>query len=150
MNRFMLLLASVAVAFVGCGRSDLPKLGEVSGVVTLDGKPLPQAIISFTPVGEGRPSSGMTDDNGYYSLLYLEGVSGAIVGEHTITVEPVTTEEMDNYDEEDPESGGTPPPQLPDSAFDGSIRKKVDEGSNEIDIDLTNTSGETSDDSTDE
>ncbi|WP_197443793.1 carboxypeptidase-like regulatory domain-containing protein [Maioricimonas rarisocia] len=138
----MLLSAAVAVALVGCTRSDLPTLGDVNGVVTLDGNPLPEAVVNFTPTSGGRPSTGTTDENGYYSLLYLEGVDGAIVGEHAVTVEPITTEEMDDYDEENPEAGGTPPPQLPDSAYDGSIKKEVAEGSNEIDIELSNASSE--------
>lgn len=43
---------------LGCGaRSDLPELGDVKGVVTLDGKPLANAQIQFVPAS-GRPSSG--------------------------------------------------------------------------------------------
>ena len=37
---------------------------------------------------------------------------------------------------QDPESGGVPPPTFPASATDGSIRKEVAAGSNEIDIPL--------------
>ncbi|MCR9231751.1 MAG: hypothetical protein NXI29_12120 [bacterium] len=43
---------------VGCGDSagsDQPDLGTVSGVVTMDGKPLPAVTVTFTPT-EGRPS----------------------------------------------------------------------------------------------
>ncbi|QDU40708.1 hypothetical protein Mal4_50660 [Maioricimonas rarisocia] len=137
-NRVSMFLAPLALIACGCSRSDLPELGEVSGHVTLDGEPLSNAIVNFTPVGEGRPSTAQTDADGYYSLQYLAGVNGALIGEHVVTVEPVMTEEMDNYDEENPQAGGEPPPQLPDAAWDGSIKKEVTAEGSTIDIELAN------------
>ena len=136
MKQIKLLLMVAVVAFVGCGRSDLPELGEVHGTVTLDGAPLPNAIVNFTPKEAGRPSSGETDENGNYTLLYLVDVPGALVGEHTVLIEPVITADMDDYDPDDPESGGAPPPVYPASASDGSIVETVSAGDNEINIPL--------------
>jgi hypothetical protein len=119
----------------GCGGSDLPELGEVSGVVTLDGEPLPNAIVEFQPSAEGRPSSAETDEEGRYELLYLIDAPGALLGEHTVRVRPIITEEMDNYDPEEPDSG-EPPPTYPTMASDGSIKKTVEAGDNDIPIEL--------------
>ncbi|MEW4527500.1 MAG: carboxypeptidase-like regulatory domain-containing protein [Maioricimonas sp. JB045] len=137
MNRILMCLVPLTLTACGCGRSDLPELGDVSGHVTLDGQPLADAIVNFTPVGEGRPSTAQTDAEGYYELQYLADVSGALIGEHVVTIEPVVTEEMDDYDEENPQAGGTAPPQLPASATDGSLRENVVAGSNSIDIQLS-------------
>src|SRR5690554_4043220 len=59
---FPLLLVTVA----GCGGSDLP---TVTGRVTLDGAPLPNAFVEFVPTeGQGSTSSGRTDEAGEYDL----------------------------------------------------------------------------------
>lgn len=125
------LLAVVVVVFVGCGRSDLPELGTVSGTLTLDGKPLPHAIVNFTPT-EGRPSRGETDDEGQYTLMYLTDARGALVGQHKVTVTLTVTDEMDDL----PEGAAPTGPILPPTASNGSIMKEVKAGDNEIDIDL--------------
>jgi hypothetical protein len=44
------------VALVGCGGGEVPR-AAVSGNVTLDGKPLEEGVILFTPLAEG-PSAG--------------------------------------------------------------------------------------------
>ena len=137
MNRILLLLAIGVPCLAGCGRgSDQPELGEVSGTVTLDGQPLQEVIVHFTPTGEGRPSVGQTDENGQYSLLYVADSAGAIVGEHAVTIEAVVTDEMDDYDEENPQAGGAPPLTLPANATDSSIREEVAAGTQEINITL--------------
>lgn len=67
----------------GCG----PKysLGTVSGVVTLDGKPLPQATVTFSR-GQGRMSVGTTDAEGRYQLQYTNSQRGAEPGSHTVRI----------------------------------------------------------------
>lgn len=126
----------------GCGRSDLPELGTVSGVLTLNGIPLSDAIVNFTPTGLGRPSTAVTDPEGKFSLIYLQGIDGAIVGEHSVTVELVTTEAMDDLPDDPSEmseeqkqaQARAQARQLPPSATDGSIKKEVKAGDNAIDI----------------
>lgn len=63
----------------GCGK-DGPELGQVRGVVTMDGKPLPGAAIVFIPQQGGRSAMGGTDENGEYTIQYSATDSGAIVG----------------------------------------------------------------------
>tara|TARA_R110002111_G_scaffold177322_1_gene243432 strand:+ start:69724 stop:70092 length:369 start_codon:yes stop_codon:yes gene_type:complete len=71
----------------GCsgGGTDLPELTPVSGVITLQGKPLPGAQVTFVPQS-GRPSNGSTDAEGRYELYYKAGVPGAVSGKHTVQI----------------------------------------------------------------
>ena len=77
-----LLLAVVAS---GCGGSDV-ELGEVTGTVYLDGKPLPRAAVVFVPVKPGRSAIGGTDENGIYQMTYTPSASGALVGEVMVEI----------------------------------------------------------------
>jgi hypothetical protein len=71
----------------------LPELGSVSGVLTLDGKPLAGAIVTFQPIASEEPGSklsssvGTTDKEGRYTLMYVRDVRGAVVGEHKVFVQ---------------------------------------------------------------
>ncbi len=73
----------------------LPDLEYVSGVVTLNGAPLPDVEVMYEPViapggsgspAAGGPSTGLTDANGEYVLMYKQGVAGVIPGDHRITI----------------------------------------------------------------
>lgn len=75
-----------------------PPLAPVTGTVTLDGKPLKQAIVKFVPVFEGpegykkgSTSFGFTGPDGKYTLIYAsEGdkqVMGAIIGPHQVQIQ---------------------------------------------------------------
>ena len=80
-------LALATVAFAdGCSRADRPPLGTVSGVVTLDGQPLADATVFFTPDGRGRTSIGTTGPDGRYRLAYLRDIAGANPGRHTVRI----------------------------------------------------------------
>ncbi|APZ91820.1 hypothetical protein [Fuerstiella marisgermanici] len=53
-----ILLAGVGFVIVsGCsdGPEDMPEVGDVEGVITMDGKPLVGVTVEFTPES-GRPS----------------------------------------------------------------------------------------------
>ncbi len=79
-------LAIALLAFApGCG-SKQPSLGKVRGQVTMDGKPLARVTVSFEPVAGGRQSSGVTDEQGQYELLYLRDLKGAVVGENRVRI----------------------------------------------------------------
>ncbi len=70
-------------AFSGCGQSDLPKIGLVSGRVSMDQKPLAGLIVTFKP-DQGRPAMGITDQDGHFELEYTYGVKGSKVGTNTV------------------------------------------------------------------
>ncbi|QDT66668.1 hypothetical protein V22_39390 [Calycomorphotria hydatis] len=78
-----LLLLTV---LIGCQSSDQPPLVPVSGVVSLDGKPLEGVSLQFSPVAGGRPSFGMTEANGMYELIYVREEKGATPGQHDVTL----------------------------------------------------------------
>lgn len=80
------MLALGLLLTCGCGRGDMPELGDVSGKVTLDGKPVVGINILFTPE-TGRPAGGVTDEEGYYELVYLNGYSGCKTGPAKVTFE---------------------------------------------------------------
>lgn len=92
-------LVAMALGLGGCGRGKPAGISfaTVTGTVTLDGEPLPQAFIRFEPES-GRPSFGRTDATGVYSLRYKGEDWGAIVGAHTVKI---TTENLS----EDTETG---------------------------------------------
>ena len=76
----------------GCGDAPQSKLVPISGVVTMDGRPLVNALVEFEPVPgrAGDPtfnpsSTGTTDEEGRFSLDTPFG-SGAVVGEHTVKI----------------------------------------------------------------
>lgn len=78
---------------VGCrpsGRGSQLKTEYVEGVVTLDGKTLAGAIITFNPVDapNGESAGGVTDQSGKYKLTSMNGATekGAIAGEYVVTV----------------------------------------------------------------
>jgi hypothetical protein len=77
---------AIVIALAGCGRGPRPQLGTVEGVVTLDGGPLADATVRFTPSGPGRTAEGVTDASGRYRLLYLRDIPGADVDRHVVRI----------------------------------------------------------------
>ncbi|MEJ7591261.1 MAG: hypothetical protein WKF77_06915 [Planctomycetaceae bacterium] len=72
-------------AFAGCGgSSDQPELGDVSGIVTLDGDPVIGVNVVFKP-DIGRAAAGNTNLEGRYTLEYLAGVEGCKLGPNTVS-----------------------------------------------------------------
>ena len=86
----LLVCVSVALALsvTGCFRG--PKLGTVTGTVTLDGEPLENAEVVFQPTG-GSPSVATTDSAGQYELEYTKDKPGAVVGTHIVRITTQTT-----------------------------------------------------------
>ena len=60
-------------------------MGTVTGVVTFNGKPLPNAEISFEPKGK-RFSFGTTDEEGRYEMKYIRDEKGVAVGESVVRI----------------------------------------------------------------
>jgi hypothetical protein len=71
----------------GCGGRNTPV--PVSGVVTLDGKPLEGANVYFYAVGDakdGRPAYGVTDANGRFDLSTLGDRDGALPRQYKVVI----------------------------------------------------------------
>lgn len=77
-------LSAVMLTTVGCGSAG--KTFKVEGVVTLDGKPLPGATVSFMPEGEGHAASGRTDADGSFRLTTFRTDDGALPGNYKVVI----------------------------------------------------------------
>ena len=105
-------LVLVTLVVAGCGNR--ARITPVSGVVTLDGKPLANAHVAFQPEAKsgiqtgGAGSYGMTDSNGAYSLRMTDtDEAGAVVSKHRVAINYVT-----QSDDSDP-AKRPPPKKLP-------------------------------------
>ncbi len=108
----------------GCGSGDRPPLGLVQGRVTLDGKPLANAIVRFHPSTQGRESFGATAKDGRYELCYIRDIKGAKVDLHRVYIATGDT------------SVGIPE-KLPEKYnVKSELWREVKSGENEIDFDL--------------
>jgi len=73
------------LASLGCGHSDQLETALASGVVTLDGQPIEEGVVIFTPT-HGRPARGLVDSHGRFTLSTFGEEDGAIVGSHQVAV----------------------------------------------------------------
>lgn len=114
----------VVLCFAGCGKSG-PELVPVTGRITLDGKPLENADVSFQPDNSKPPSAGRTDANGHYELAYKRGVMGGLVGSNTVRI-TISSDVVPN------------PPTIPlRYNSESELKKEVKPGPNEFNFDLT-------------
>ena len=128
-----LMAFSVLLLMVtGCGGG--LDTAPVSGVITLDQKPLPNASVTFTPKSTddatSPASSGLTDANGRYTLkVTVSEEEGAVIGTHFVTI-ALVGEEKTGEDEDviDP----TADDGLPDHNFSFDVKP----GQNEANFDL--------------
>lgn len=88
--RFAIVVLCISVGALGCGG---PKYSPVSGKITMDGNPLPNASVTFQPMSSGdNPNPGVgsaakTDENGNFTLK-ISGTEdlGAVVGKHRVEI----------------------------------------------------------------
>ncbi|UUO04657.1 Ig-like domain-containing protein [Blastopirellula sp. J2-11] len=120
------LIVLATIALVGCGPGANSDLGEVKGLVKLDGSPLPNAQVQFQPT-QGRPSYGLTDANGVFELQYTGTAAGALIGSHRVLVSTAISQE----------NGQTAPELVPAKYNSKSdLQKEVQPGVNEYEFDL--------------
>lgn len=119
---FCACLAVSGLVLPGCGGSDFPPLGRVTGKVTIGGEPLTGVIVVFQP-SEGRPAVGTTGADGTYELMYVAGVKGCKAGPTEVSFATPT--------------GGSPSHPIP-AKYQGKtgIDREVLEGSNTFDFEL--------------
>jgi hypothetical protein len=97
--RLIAMAGLVAIGGCGCRRDIVP----VSGLVTLDGRPLAGAVVTLQPLSGGntRPSLasgsvGRTDAAGRFTLrLIAPDRPGAAIGEHSVTISTATAAAAD-------------------------------------------------------
>jgi hypothetical protein len=126
----LLLPGYVLATLIGCGG----KPASVSGVVTLDGKPLQRGTVGFTPVASGMRAAGVIDSDGSYSLSTNRD-AGLEIGEYLVTV--VSREPGPENAQGPPMPGPYITPQHYAVESTSGLKFKVDGGSNTIDIAMT-------------
>ncbi len=98
----LVIVGAVAVACaIGIGCRSGIELLPVSGVVTLDGKPVEQATVLFKPES-GPVAYGQTDSAGRFELT-TAGRKGAVPGKHKVSITKTKVTGVGNDEMVDPE-----------------------------------------------
>jgi hypothetical protein len=133
MTRLVRRAAGPACLLLLVGCSNTPPMGQVSGKITVKGKPVGYGSVMFVPAA-GPVASGTLDPSGAYTLTTFKPNDGALVGDHKVVVEAYTiTKSRD--------------PSMDDQANPASNKKyynvattpltaTVKEGPNALDFDL--------------
>ena len=122
----------------GC-EAEGPELADVEGVVTLDGEPVPNATVTFiSRRPDGSTSSGQTDAEGHYTLMYTFKKEGAMLGEHDVRVE---TQQFSPQEKAELRAAGetvVDAVKIPAKYTKvGELEATVEAGGNEINFELT-------------
>lgn len=98
MRAWLSVLVSLFV-FSGCGSGDNFNVAKnVSGIVTLNGKPLPKASVTFVPAATkdnpnaGPTAQGITDNEGRFKLNVDPTTSGSVVGNCRVYITTLISE----------------------------------------------------------
>ena len=113
-------LAIFATA-IGCG----PPMGDVSGTVTMDGKPAAGIQVDFASTSGGASAMGVTDEQGNYILKFPGRVDGAPPGDYLVRLTGVERES----------SPGIAVPEKYNVASD--LKRTVAAGANDFDFEIT-------------
>ena len=81
-----LVAALLVVCLGGCGANDGSQPIRAGGVVTYQGKPLPNAEVVFAPEDQRRVANAITDGEGRFSLGTYRPGDGALPGKHRVTI----------------------------------------------------------------
>ncbi|MEZ6058525.1 MAG: carboxypeptidase-like regulatory domain-containing protein [Planctomycetaceae bacterium] len=86
-RRFCCALAITLSALLsGCGGESLPDLFIVKGKATHNGTAVADLNVTFQPADGSRGSSGGTDADGNFELVYKNDVRGVPAGDYTVFV----------------------------------------------------------------
>lgn len=136
----MKLIVALATTMLVAGCSRLQPVHPVGGRVTLDGKPLLDAQISFRP-NQGPEAFATLDGDGRYRLSTRAAGDGAVAGEHVVTLSQVTVGLVLAPDQppqlEKPTPGARPVPARYVSAETSDLRVTVKPGTNSFDFELS-------------
>ena len=135
-NTFCLIIAATFIATLGVGCSS-KEYGYVTGVVTINGEPVQDAVVTFAPQEGGRSAFGKTGSDGVYELNYTPGVKGAKVGANQVSITTYKAPTLDdNRKVVDP---GSPERFPPEYNVNSTEVREVESGNNEIDFDVQTT-----------
>lgn len=109
--RLFCLLTLCIFAASCSGNASIKGLVPCQGTITLDGKPLSDAKISFVPMAKtstGRSAVGMSDSTGKFEVSTAVGNKGVFSGEYTVIVAKYTyATEEDRIVDMDRQRNGT-------------------------------------------
>lgn len=87
-------MAIAGISIMGCSGSENIPTYKVSGVVTLDGKPVEGATVTFLDVDNGPYNAvALTGSDGRYELTTFENGDGAVEGSYNVMVTKYGKEE---------------------------------------------------------
>lgn len=82
-----ILVMTALLTAAGCSRPvDRPATFPVSGTVTLDGRPLAAALVTFQADGARYWAEGKTDAAGGYALMTFAPADGAVPGSYQVAI----------------------------------------------------------------
>jgi hypothetical protein len=137
-------LVTTLVFLMGCGSGN--QFARVSGRVTLNGKPLANATVSFQPISPENSSiaapgsTGKTNEKGEFTLIGLNGEPGAWVGKHRVVI-TLLAPEVGESDERPPRGGWPQKEQVPEK-YNNKSKETFDvppEGTTSADFVLKST-----------
>jgi hypothetical protein len=83
--RLWMFLIVCSLSAAGCGKEH--RTIKFKGTVTLDGKPLDGAVVSFFPLADdGRSAAGVSGTDGVFRVTTFTPGDGALPGEYRVTV----------------------------------------------------------------
>jgi len=141
-------LALLTIFVAGCSGGDYPETVAVTGAVTLDGQPVPEAIITFMPTDGGRAATGYTNSSGQFTLTTYQPDDGAEPGAHQIAINPTEPPpmpgdpvSMDGTKPASPKSYVPPfPPKYGDPRQSGFTAEVTPDGENDFKFDMKSKS----------
>ncbi|MDR1271343.1 MAG: hypothetical protein LBK82_17690 [Planctomycetaceae bacterium] len=146
MKKYMILFCAF-VFVIGCSPNVtyLPT-EHVQGIVTLDGVPLDDALVTFIPVNtDGIAASGYSNTEGIYQLTAVGGEpqKGAVTGDYIVTVNKIKIKMVKTpspYPGEEPTETAEQTPILHKNYLNAKtspLKVTVIKGKNKIDLPLT-------------
>lgn len=84
-------LASLVAATIGCGPGI--EMGQVTGKVSLDGKPMAFGTVMMQHVEGGQPSRGAIQPDGSFAMSTFSAEDGARVGTNRVRVTAYSTQD---------------------------------------------------------
>ncbi len=124
------LLALAAVA--GCGEGPA---STVTGVVTLDDKPLDHGTVTFLPTEGGAGATATITSDGTFEAR-TGSAEGLVPGEYIVTVQ-ARTDPVVSHPDAEPMPGKLITPERYSSSGTTTLKATIQSGSNELILKLT-------------
>ena len=146
MHRLALIVICLTVTGCGGAPADAPELHPASGVVTYNGEPLANAMVTLISGSGGKVAAGKSDASGTF-ILMTNGEDGAVKGTHKVTVSvlpasadgpapEVGSEEYEKMMTEGAEPAKSPIPEKYSDAGTSGLTAAIVAGPNQIKVEL--------------